>query len=119
MEANAYQLYAARFDNHIEEMIDGTLSTRGLAAALGLAAEAGEVANEYERALRYWVVVPDGDWIRPVDDAKVIDELGDVLWNVARLASSLGITLEQIMQLNIEKLAERYAERGIPVDESR
>ena len=39
---------------------------------------------------------------------KMLDELGDVLWYCAELASGLGVTLEDVARHNIEKLRERY-----------
>lgn len=99
MRARDYQSMAAAFDNHRE-------SARSYAAALGLASEAGEVANEYERALREgWTL----------DRDKVKTELGDVLWNVARLASLNGWSIEDLMDENIDKLTKRYESEGIHV----
>lgn len=45
-----------------------------------------------------------------LDRDKLIDEAGDVAWYLALLASALGVSLEEIMQRNIEKLIERYPE---------
>lgn len=42
------------------------------------------------------------------DHAKVVEELGDVLWYCALLADALGIQLQEAMRRNIEKLKERY-----------
>lgn len=36
------------------------------------------------------------------------EELGDVCWYVAEMASGLGLLLEEIMAQNIEKLRKRY-----------
>lgn len=99
MRARDYQTMAEKFDNHRP-------GAKAFGAALGLASEAGEVANEYERALREgWTL----------DKDKVKTELGDVLWNVARLASINGWSIEDLMDENIDKLTQRYAEGGIPV----
>ena len=43
-----------------------------------------------------------------LDEAKMKDELGDVLWYCALLASALDITLEDAMRHNVEKLKRRY-----------
>lgn len=43
-----------------------------------------------------------------LDHKKIIDEAGDVCWYLALLASALGVSLEQVMQHNIEKLIKRY-----------
>ncbi len=39
-------------------------------------------------------------------------ELGDVLWYVSQLASELGLDLDQIAQLNLDKLRSRQR-RGV------
>lgn len=106
MDADEYQRQAERFDNH------GPLAVmKETAAALGLAAEAGEVANEYERSLR----MDERGNLRPLNLEKIRVELGDVLWNVARLASLNGWSIEDLMGENIEKLTKRYEEAGIHV----
>lgn len=71
---------------------------------LNLAAEAGEVAGLLAKAGR------DG-W--DVDDlrAKAILELGDVLWQVAGCCEVLGLSLSDVAQANLDKLASRK-ERG-------
>lgn len=42
------------------------------------------------------------------DPAKLLDELGDVLWYVAQTATGLGVTLEAVAQHNVDKLKKRY-----------
>lgn len=74
--------------------------------ALGLG-EAGEVQGKVKKIIR------DDDGIMRDDRRKEIAaELGDVLWYTARLASELGYTLEEIGQMNLDKLASRR-ERGV------
>lgn len=77
--------------------------------ALKLAGESGEVAEKIGKVLR------DGDG--NFDDLHIRDtialELGDVLWYVAALAHSLGYELDDIAQMNIDKLADRKARNKI------
>jgi NTP pyrophosphatase (non-canonical NTP hydrolase) len=73
-----------------------------LMAALGLTGEAGEVAD----AIKKGVFHKHGDYDKL--RVKVKDELGDVLWYVARLATAFSLGLEYIMQGNIDKLNRRY-----------
>lgn len=74
---------------------------------LGLVGEAGEVADKLKKVIR------DNDCVL-TDEVrdKVALELSDVCWYVAVLAYELDYTLEEIMQLNLDKLASRQ-ERGV------
>lgn len=70
---------------------------------LGLTGEAGEVANIVKKIQR------DNDGV--ITDeirGKLKDELGDVLWYISACADELGITLAQIAEFNVEKLAKRH-----------
>jgi NTP pyrophosphatase (non-canonical NTP hydrolase) len=75
--------------------------------ALGLASEAGEVAGKVKKVIRDY----DGI-LNDAHRAQIADELGDVLWYVARLADDMGIKLADIAAGNIDKLSNR-AERGV------
>ena len=75
--------------------------------ALGLASEAGEVAGKVKKVLRD----RDGDFA-PAQIAAIKDELGDVLWYIAALATDLGLSMDDIASDNIEKLRSRL-ERGV------
>jgi NTP pyrophosphatase (non-canonical NTP hydrolase) len=75
--------------------------------ALGLAGEAGEVADKLKKVIRD----NEGVLTDPVRDA-VAKELGDVLWYVSVLAYELDYDLETIAQNNLAKLASRQ-ERGV------
>jgi NTP pyrophosphatase (non-canonical NTP hydrolase) len=75
--------------------------------ALGLAGEAGEVAEHAKKAIR-----DDGGNVSAERRAAMAKELGDVLWYVAQLASELELELEEIAQANLEKLLSRQ-QRGV------
>jgi NTP pyrophosphatase (non-canonical NTP hydrolase) len=62
-----------------------------------LTAEAGEVAGKYAK------------WIRDgvQDDEGMFQELGDVLWQVAGLATVMGWELDDVAYANLDKLASR------------
>jgi NTP pyrophosphatase (non-canonical NTP hydrolase) len=70
---------------------------------LGLAGEAGEVANIVKKIQRDF-----GGEITAETRAKLKDELGDVLWYISACADELGLTLNEIAEFNIGKLAKRH-----------
>jgi NTP pyrophosphatase (non-canonical NTP hydrolase) len=74
--------------------------------ALGLAGEAGEVANQVKKILR-----DNAGELTEERRNKIVDELGDVLWYAAALASDVGISLDVVAEINLQKLAKR-AENG-------
>jgi NTP pyrophosphatase (non-canonical NTP hydrolase) len=72
---------------------------RLLDAAAGLAEEAGEVLGLVrKRAFQR----------RDPGRARFVEELGDLLWCLAVTADSLGVSLGEVAQVNIEKLARRH-----------
>lgn len=77
--------------------------------ALGIAGEAGEVADLFKKHLFHG---------HDLDRDKVIKELGDVLWYVAVLAQRMGVQLSTVAERNIAKLRERYPD-GFSSERSR
>ena len=78
---------------------------RTIYPAMALAEEAGEVAGKVAKALRKGTLAQ-------LDVEAVVKEMGDVLWQLANLASDLGTTLDAVAMINLEKLADRAA-RGV------
>ena len=70
--------------------------------ALGLAAEAGEVANKVKKILR------DGDF----DRKAIADEIGDCLWYIAALCRDLNVGMNDVARANLSKLEDRK-KRGV------
>ncbi len=70
---------------------------------LGLAGEAGEVANVVKKIQRDF-----GGKLTDEIRLKLKDELGDVLWYISACADELDLTLEQIAEFNVKKLAQRH-----------
>ena len=75
--------------------------------ALGLAGEAGEVAEHAKKVVR-----DDGGEITDERRAAMAKELGDVLWYVAQLATELDLDLDLVAQANLDKLLSRQR-RGV------
>jgi len=74
--------------------------------ALGLAGEAGEVANKVKKLIR------DGYEKNKDYRKEVAAEIGDVLWYCAVLADDIGCDLETIVNNNLIKLQDRM-QRGV------
>lgn len=74
--------------------------------ALGLAGEAGEVANKVKKIYR-----DNGGVVTGEHMVAIAKELGDVLWYVAALCTDLGINMETVARQNLIDLRDR-AERG-------
>jgi len=77
-------------------------------AMIGLCEEVGEIAGQLKRVER-----DDGDVITPERREKLKLEMGDALWYMASLAEELGLTLEDIAQANLAKLADRKARKAL------
>jgi NTP pyrophosphatase (non-canonical NTP hydrolase) len=69
-------------------------------AASGIAEEAGEVLAHVRKHQFQG---------RELDAARLKEELGDVLWCIAAVATSAGFELDDVAQFNLEKLRHRHA----------
>ena len=74
-------------------------------ASLGLAGEAGELANHVKKLWR------DGELYAGQEEG-MKKEIGDILWYVAQVASELDVDLDAAAMGNVEKLRSR-AKRGV------
>ena len=72
-----------------------------LIALLGLSGEAGSLLSEYKKRLR------DGDGHREYKN-RIAEELGDVLWYVAEVASCLDFDLGEVAIDNLQKVTDRW-----------
>jgi NTP pyrophosphatase (non-canonical NTP hydrolase) len=72
-------------------------------AVLGIAGEAGEVAETWKKFKFHGARLDQ-------TNLKLLDEAGDVLWYLALLAHSRGVSLGDIAAGNIEKLSTRWPE---------
>ena len=94
MTFDAYQEAAARTMN-----ASLTGDQKLLDAAAGIAEEAGEVLAHVRKHLFQ---------NRSLDRDRLAEELGDVLWCVAGVATSMGFRVEDVAASNVEKLAKRH-----------
>jgi len=93
----SYQEFVRSVTNPTILNADHTL--RCQIAALGLCGESGEVADLIKKH------VEQG---HPFKLAKIIEELGDVMFYIASMCNANNISLNEIMDVNVAKLQERY-----------
>lgn len=75
---------------------------------MGLCGESGEAIDIVKKHLAQG---------HELDRDALIKELGDIAWYIAETATVLGVSLEEVLTLNIEKLKKRYPE-GFNVEKS-
>lgn len=75
--------------------------------AMGVAGEAGEVVEKWKKIVAYKEGI-----LAEADVADLAKELGDVVWYIAVMADSLGLSFDDIMQRNVTKLQDRK-QRGV------
>ena len=84
-------LYYQDFDTH-----------RLLTAAVGMSAESGEFTEIIKKILFQG---------KPVNEENLFHlnrELGDVMWYVMQACMGLGVDLDEVIEMNIDKLKSRY-----------
>lgn len=86
---------------HVDPANAGTLMEKTI-WAMGVAGEAGEVVEKWKKIVAY-----KAGEITDEDVAELKKELGDVVWYIAVLADSLGLSFGEVMDLNVKKLADR------------
>lgn len=94
MTINEYQKAALRTANNPKDI--GALILNGV---MGLCGESGECADLLKKSLFQG---------HEFDKAHMAKELGDVAWYLAISAYALGYELEDILQMNVDKLKKRY-----------
>jgi len=80
----------------------GFPSERLLTASVGMCAEAGEFTEVVKK------IVFQG---KPVTDENLFHlkrELGDIMWYVAQACMGLDTTIDEIIEMNVDKLKSRY-----------
>jgi NTP pyrophosphatase (non-canonical NTP hydrolase) len=70
--------------------------------ALGIGSEAGELQDALKKYVAYG---------KPLDLVNLKEEVGDLLWYIARICDTAGFSIEDAMETNIAKLKARYGHK--------
>jgi len=96
MTLDEYQDEAARTDKQAKDEREGLI-----VPLLGLAGETGSLLTLYKKWLR------DGDAYQVID-ARIAEELGDILWYTATIARRAGVKLSDVGTGNLQKVQARW-----------
>lgn len=103
MNLRTYQERAKKTDRN-----PGTDEQARMIPLAGLASETGELLGEYKKYLR------DGESHKLFKE-RMAEEVGDLLWYVANVATKFGLDLDQVAEQNLAKCEGRWGE--LPVRE--
>jgi NTP pyrophosphatase (non-canonical NTP hydrolase) len=110
MNADEYQQLAARTLLDAPEFDMSPDQLMIVWTAIGLAGEAGEVAEHIKKGIFHQ---------HGLDVETLKSELGDVLWYIAALCTQCHLDMSDIMHQNIEKLNRRYPNGFSSLDSQR
>lgn len=100
----AMRTYDGRSMNHLSLNVENVTfyeTAALLNGILGLTGEAGEVSDLVKKGIFYE---------KGIDREHLEKELGDVMWYISLICHACGFNLDEIMQMNINKLKARYPE---------
>jgi len=84
-------------------------SERLLTAAVGMSAEAGEFTEVVKK------IIFQGKEPTEENIFHLKRELGDIMWYVMQACIGMNVSLEEIVEMNVEKLLARYPEGAFDV----
>ena len=105
-----YAIFLTRLNSL--ELEDDCNVTQLLTAALGMTAEAGEFTDVVKK------IIFQG---KPYNEDNVFHmkrELGDIMWYIAQACMALDTSIDEIIQMNFDKLSARYPEGAFSIERS-
>lgn len=106
MRFSDFQKHAAKTDQ-----VKGDDEKSKLVPLLGLAGEVGTLLSEYKKFLR------DGGAHQRFHE-QVAEDLGDLLWYVANVATKFNLDLDEVAQTNLRKVNNRWTLHSKPSQQS-
>lgn len=100
MEYKDYQNESKRTCPNLNNNLRDGLADE-LHMVIGISTEAGELLDAYKKHFAYG---------KELDTVNVGEEIADLMWYISNLCRLLNISLEEMLQRNIDKLKARYPE---------
>ena len=106
MDFNEYQKESFKtwYPKEFTKELDGKFNKGMTQALMGLFGDPAEVAEKIKKSIR------DGN---EIDKKEIGKELGDVLYYLTRIGEYFDLTLEEVAEMNIEKLVDRQKRNAI------
>jgi NTP pyrophosphatase (non-canonical NTP hydrolase) len=79
-----------------------TKNQKLLHAVIGLSTESGELLDQMKKVVYYG---------KELDRVNIKEELGDLMWYMAILMRELDLDMDDVLEVNINKLRTRYGEK--------
>lgn len=92
----------ARDMSPVLERLQSVGTVRLVHSMIGLCTESAEIQDMMKKHIFYG---------KDIDKVNFKEELGDLMWYMAIACDELGVSLEEIMQTNVDKLRARYGEK--------
>lgn len=99
MDLKTFQEFTQTTALYPKQFADSYLSS-------GLGAEVGEVLDLYAKYFR-------GDYTKYPMTQKLSKELGDIMWFISQICNEEGLSLEEILDENVDKLTSRKSRNKI------
>ena len=110
--SNSSKEYTSFIDRLMELRENEFPTERLLTAAVGMSAESGEFTEIVKK------IIFQGKPVTQENLFHLKRELGDIMWYVSQACIGLDISLEEVIQMNFEKLSARYPEGAFSIERS-
>ncbi len=100
-QENAGKTDSTNYQPVVDRLADDKMA-RLIHYSLGLATEAGELQDAVKKYIAYG---------KSLDVTNLKEEVGDLLWYIARICTLYGWDMKDVMEININKLKSRYPEK--------
>lgn len=101
LDFNAFIDISQRTKKNFELNLNA-VETDLLHGAVGICGEAGELMDAVKKAIVYG---------KKLDEDNLVEELGDIMWYVGIILKAKNISMSDVLEKNVAKLAKRYPEQ--------